>query len=157
MNSRSLSDRVRGRRRRSGGQALVEFALVIPVFLLLLAGMIDFGIGLYSNMTINNAARDGARLGATACTAVDCTGGSNPVSARVIAASSGLGPTVTVVCRAASNNAVVPCQPKATPTSAGVVKGDSIAVTASYTYRMIWPLTFGTAIPMSATVTFMLE
>ena len=30
-------------------------------------------------------------------------------------------------------------------------------LTADYTYRMIWPLTFGTQIPMSATVTFMAE
>ena len=36
------------------GQSLVEFALVFPLFILLLAGMIDFGLGLYSYMTINN-------------------------------------------------------------------------------------------------------
>jgi Flp pilus assembly protein TadG len=154
MTSPLRSHRGQRRRPRSRGQALVEFALVIPLFLLLLAGMIDFGIGLYSYMTVQNAARDGARLGATACSAVPCTA---PITARVLAAS-GLNPTVTVVCRAASNNAVVPCSPKlVSPPTAGVQKGDSITVTADYTYRMIWPLTFGTQIPMTANVTFMAE
>ena len=35
--------------------------------------------------------------------------------------------------------------------------GDSVKVDVTYTYRMIWPLTFGTQIPMSSSVTFMLE
>ena len=33
-------------RHRSRGQAVVEFALIVPIFIMLLAGMIDFGIGL---------------------------------------------------------------------------------------------------------------
>ncbi len=48
---------------RGRGQALVEFALVVPLFLLLVAGMIDFGMGLSSSITVTNAAREGARLG----------------------------------------------------------------------------------------------
>lgn len=154
MNTPRFSNRGRRDRRRSPGQALVEFALVIPIFLLLLAGMIDFGIGLYSNMTINNAARDGARLGATNCSAIACD---LAVRARVVAASSGLNPTVTVTCRDTSN-VVVPCRPKQiSPPLTGVQKGDSVTVNAAYTYNMIWPLAFGTQIPMSANVTFMIE
>ena len=30
-------------------------------------------------------------------------------------------------------------------------------MTADYTYQMIWPVTFGTQIPMTSTVTFMAE
>jgi Flp pilus assembly protein TadG len=140
-------------RSRSVGQSLVEFALVFPLFILLLAGMIDFGMGLYSYMTIINAARDGARLGATACGALAC---SDPVTARVTAAAGGLEPDVAVVCVSASSSSEVACVPK-TPTEDGVVKGDSVTVTASYTYRMLWPLTFGTEIPMSSSVKFMVE
>ena len=73
MWSTALERRRRGRGRpRQRGQSLVEFALVFPLFILLLAGMIDFGLGLYSYMTINNATRDAARLGATMCTANPC-------------------------------------------------------------------------------------
>jgi Flp pilus assembly protein TadG len=52
------------RRSRGGrGQALVEFALVIPVFLVILAGLLYFGFMLYSKMTVINAAREGAHYG----------------------------------------------------------------------------------------------
>jgi Flp pilus assembly protein TadG len=44
------------------GQTLVEFALVIPIFLLLLFGMVDMGRFVYLNSTLSQAAREGARL-----------------------------------------------------------------------------------------------
>jgi len=43
------------------GQSLVEFALVLPVLLLLLCAIIDFGWLYYNQITLNNAAREGAR------------------------------------------------------------------------------------------------
>ena len=51
-----------GRRSSRGrGQAMVEFALVIPLFLLFLSGILDFGFALFNRMTVINAAREGAR------------------------------------------------------------------------------------------------
>src|SRR5688572_18556354 len=44
------------------GQALVEFALVIPIFLLILFGILDLGRAVYAYATLNNAAREGARV-----------------------------------------------------------------------------------------------
>lgn len=55
-----------GRRRsgwRSVGQSLVEFALVLPVFVMLLFGIIDFGRWVYTANAINNGTREGARSG----------------------------------------------------------------------------------------------
>jgi hypothetical protein len=52
-------------RRRSGsqrGQALVEFALVSPLFLLILFVAIDLGRLMYTYSAISSAARDGARI-----------------------------------------------------------------------------------------------
>ena len=43
------------------GQALVELALILPVLLLLIFGIIEFGRIYASNIMINNAAREGAR------------------------------------------------------------------------------------------------
>ena len=57
----------RGRRSwRDGekGQALVEFSLILPVFLLLLFGLVDFGRGYYTWLVVTNAAREGARAAA---------------------------------------------------------------------------------------------
>jgi Flp pilus assembly protein TadG len=46
------------------GQGLVEFALVIPVFLLLLFGIIDIGRAVFAYTAVANAAREGARVAA---------------------------------------------------------------------------------------------
>jgi Flp pilus assembly protein TadG len=59
---RSLGTRSRSAsRRRSRGQALVEFALVAPIFFLLLCAILDFGRYVYYVQILNNAAREGAR------------------------------------------------------------------------------------------------
>lgn len=50
------------RRRKSRGQSLVEFALVLPLFLLLVFGIMDLGLAVFSYNSITNAAREGARL-----------------------------------------------------------------------------------------------
>jgi Flp pilus assembly protein TadG len=45
------------------GQSLVEFAILLPLLLLLLMGILEFGIMLNAYLSINNSAREGARLG----------------------------------------------------------------------------------------------
>lgn len=50
------------RRRRSAGQSLVEFALVLPVFILTLVALFDLGRAVFAYNTLTNAAREGARL-----------------------------------------------------------------------------------------------
>lgn len=45
------------------GQALVEFALVIPVLILILMGVFDLGRGIYAYNVVASAAREGARYG----------------------------------------------------------------------------------------------
>ena len=51
-------------RRQDGqrSQALIEFALVSPVLLLLLFGVIDIGRAIFYYDTVNHAAREGARI-----------------------------------------------------------------------------------------------
>jgi Flp pilus assembly protein TadG len=49
-------------RRRPNGQTLVEFALVVPIFFLLLFGLIDMGRFVYMNSTLSQAAREAARV-----------------------------------------------------------------------------------------------
>ena len=56
--------RLTGRpRKREDGQSLVEFALVIPIFLLVLFAIVDFGMAFHAWITVTNSAREGARLG----------------------------------------------------------------------------------------------
>jgi len=51
------------RQRRVGGQAILEFVLVIPLLLGLLLVLFDLGRITYYYSAINNAAREGARYG----------------------------------------------------------------------------------------------
>lgn len=46
------------------GQALVEIALVLPLLLIILVGIIDFGRIFHGYIVITQAAREGARWGA---------------------------------------------------------------------------------------------
>lgn len=60
---RAREHRGGGRRRRSDrrGQALVELALVLPLLLILLIGVIEFGRAWNAHQVITDAAREGAR------------------------------------------------------------------------------------------------
>lgn len=57
-----MARRLPGIRARDRGAAVVEFALLLPLLLLLLFGIIDFGRALNAQITITQAAREGARL-----------------------------------------------------------------------------------------------
>ncbi len=47
--------------RRCRGQAIVEFAIVFPVFILLVLMLVDFGRAIWYYNAISNGAREGAR------------------------------------------------------------------------------------------------
>lgn len=53
------------------GQALVEMALVLPLFFLLLFGVIEMGRIGYSYITVSNAAREGGRVATIGGTDLD--------------------------------------------------------------------------------------
>jgi Flp pilus assembly protein TadG len=153
-NSKPLPSRRRSDRGR--GQALVEFALVIPIFLLVLSGIFDFGFLLYSRMTVINSAREGARAGSVAA---DSTQIPSLVDQRVRSAATGAGlvstsPTMTITTT---------CVPTKTPTScsfateAGNQSGDSVKVTVDYAYTSLFPLLFGSQIHLLSTVQMVRE
>jgi hypothetical protein len=50
------------RRRRGAGLAAVEFALWLPILVLLVAGLVDIGRGVQANMILVNLSREGANL-----------------------------------------------------------------------------------------------
>lgn len=51
--------------RADDGAAAVEFALLLPIFVILAFGMMSAGILFWHNLTITQASRDAARLGTT--------------------------------------------------------------------------------------------
>jgi Flp pilus assembly protein TadG len=48
---------------RQRGTATVEFGLLLPVLLLIVSGIVEFGMALYDKAVLTNASREGARAG----------------------------------------------------------------------------------------------
>lgn len=55
-----------GKDRRARAQGMVEFALILPVLLLLIYGIMEFGRLLFIYTTVNTASREAARYGSAA-------------------------------------------------------------------------------------------
>ena len=71
--------------RRGGdarGQTLVEFALVVPIFILLVLGIFDVGRAVFNYSTVANAAREGAR---------EAIVNQDPVAVKAAAKDAGIG------------------------------------------------------------------
>jgi Flp pilus assembly protein TadG len=71
------------------GASLVEFALILPLLMMLMMGITTGGISLNRDVTLNNAAREGARYGATLPTGTDMTAWLNNVADVTIDSASG--------------------------------------------------------------------
>jgi Flp pilus assembly protein TadG len=92
--------RTRGERQK--GAALVEFAVVLPILVLLLIGMMEFGLLLYNQHVLTNASREGARYGIVARTprrtAVEIDSVVNEYCGNhLVTFGSGGGPTTAIV------------------------------------------------------------
>lgn len=93
MRLRHLLSRPTTRLKGSSGQSLAEFAIAVPMLLLLFIGMVEFARGWMVRQVIVNVAREGARLAvvptstqATVAARVDSlltAGGINPANASV--------------------------------------------------------------------------
>ncbi len=55
----------RNRRGSERGAALVELALIVPILVMLVVGIAEFGFGYKDRMTVQTATRTGARVGST--------------------------------------------------------------------------------------------
>lgn len=86
-----VRDRRRGRPGERGASA-VEFAIILPLLLLVVAGVVDFGRALYTKVILTNAAREGARA------AVFATATPGP-AARATAAAPGIAPLAVLITK----------------------------------------------------------
>ncbi len=81
--------RTGGRAREQRGAAAVEFALLAPLLITLLFGIISGGITYYRGISVNNAAREAARFGSTLVIDGNLPGWLNAVADTAISASNG--------------------------------------------------------------------
>lgn len=108
-------------RRKQKGAALVEFAFVLPIFLLLVFGIAEFGVALYDKAVITNAAREGARAGVVL---------ENPKPSQQYITSVVTNYTSTYLLSFASKNPT----PAVTITGSGGTFGQPLTVNVSYQY-----------------------
>jgi hypothetical protein len=69
-----------------GGQTLVEFSMLVPLFLILLLGMLEFGMAFNHQLTLSYATREGTRIGADLVNGggtLGCGSGQSPNAANV--------------------------------------------------------------------------
>lgn len=59
------------RRKNERGASMVEFAIILPLLMLILIGIIDMGRLLLAQAMVTNAAREGARMAALRYTGAD--------------------------------------------------------------------------------------
>ena len=115
-------------RRSERGAAAVEMALFLPILLFLVFGIIDFGRMLNAQITLTEAAREGARAAALN---QDPLTEANAISARVSAATPNLA-GVTWVYQNASGS---PGRCPSTPTAA-----DDAGIETRYTFKFVTPI-----------------
>lgn len=62
------------RRRRDEGQSLAEFSLILPLFMVMLMGLIEFSLAFNANLGVNQASQNGALLASQAGNSIgaDC-------------------------------------------------------------------------------------
>lgn len=104
-------------RSTEAGQTLVEFTLVLPMLLILLFAIVDFGRAFYAWNIVTNGAREGARAAAV-------QGSTSDVNTAVTNATSGL--DQTLVTKTYSN--------------VQGPRGETVTVTVNYAYSYVTPL-----------------
>jgi PKD repeat protein len=127
----------RDRRARTRGQSLVELAIIAPVFLLLLLSAIDLGRLMYSQITITNAAKEGALVasqGGTFQSNQPCSD-TNTVMCGVLTEAKG-GFVEVEQTRVGLSPAT--CDPNAMYPSSGVPP--TVTVTVSSPFRVVTPI-----------------
>ena len=133
--------------RKERAQSLVELAFAMPIFLVLVMGIIDFSWGLQSWISVTNAAREGARYGAVHCASGDYTDAE--VEQKAVDKASGL--DTSKLTATVDTTDGVSCE--ATPNS-----GESLVVDVTYDYELVTPLAgmmsfLGGGIPTSINLT----
>ncbi len=103
------------------GVAAVEFAIILPVLMMIILGIIEFGLLMYDKQVITNASREGARIGIS----------DDVVSDADIEA---------VVDNYVLNNLITfgsPTPPVTTIDRVGMNFGDDLTVTVTYNYDFL--------------------
>lgn len=125
-------------RRKPRGQSLLEFAIILPVLLIILAGALDLGRLYFAYVAVTDAASEGAAYAAA-----------RPDDAEAV-----------ILARAEDASYITADQSELEffcPTCPGVASGDSVTVTVTYSFTLVTPfvntIVPGGVIPLRAVAT----
>jgi len=129
------------------GASAVEFAIILPLLVVLLFGLVEFGLLLYNQQVITNASREGAR----AAIVGNCSNRKTNSEIGQIVTDYCIDPSDTTKKRlitfAEVNNppvtSVSPSPSDCTPGGAGLTVGDDVTVAVQYTYTFLSPSLLG--------------
>ena len=130
-----------GSRKLQRGAAALEFAIVLPVLMLLLVGMVDFGVVLSAQTTVAIAAREGARTAALG----QNEGAAENAARQAISSlpgASNVGTTTDAVC-------TKPDGSSCSLSDSDPDTGSTVTVTVAYVHTWLSPVFLG----LSPTVT----
>ena len=153
------------------GAALVEFALALPLLLVVIAGIVDFGFLFQRYEVLTNAAREGARLGSlpgyVTCPSGGGTATAPGIDARVRSyVQAGLSLSSAAMASVMPSGAVdITCGTMAVAMPGGTSNVNTIRVRATYTHSFILlgpalsliNKTWGTTMNLSAESTMRME
>jgi Flp pilus assembly protein TadG len=108
------------RTKKDAGQALVEFAIILPILLLLLFGILQFGVIFNNYVQVTSAAREGARKAAVSRT-LGTAGATSAARTAAKNASPGLRLSDSQITVTPSNN---------------FAQGSDVTVTVRYPYSI---------------------
>lgn len=127
---------MRKHRKNESGAAALEFALVMPLLLMVLFGIIAFGVVFAQNLALSNAAREAARFGAVegqTCAEIQQEAVDESISVGMNGPSDISADDVEVtVDGAACSGSTEPCEDS--------TEGDSVRVIVPFTSQVMIPL-----------------
>lgn len=132
----SLRDVMRAMRDDRCGIAAIEFAIMVPTLVMMTICTVDLGMGIYSNMQVQNAAQAGAQY------AMVHGFDANSISSAVSNATGQSGisasppPVQYCGCATAAGVTTIAC---GSPCPAGAVYGNYVQVSTQGTYKTILP------------------
>lgn len=120
----------RRRARSERGAAAVEFALVVPLLLLIVFGIVNFGFVFAQQLSLGNGARQAARYAV-----ID-----GPTCAQIRTEGRNSGATIGMTATQVPVPAVSGCASDATKPCAGTTTGTNITVTMTRTAAWVVPI-----------------
>jgi Flp pilus assembly protein TadG len=110
------------KKRNERGAVAAEFALLLPVLLTILFGIIEFGMIMYSREIVTNASREGARAGIV----------QGPPKRTA-------GEIITIAGNYLTNTGINPANVTFTVAGEGLTNPNTLTVTATYPYNFLIP------------------